>query len=181
MENSEEPPQAPYATLAAGCFWCVEAEFRRLDGVLFTRCGYTGGVTEHPTYEDICTGRTGHAEAIEIYFDPKIISYSALLQHFLELAHDPTDLNGQGVDRGTQYRSAIFYHDEDQKRQAQEAIAATEASGRWSKPIVTTLEPQAKFWPAEGYHQQYYEKYEGQRGFAHPNMMHKRMKWAKQG
>ena len=178
MENPTAPPQAPYATLAAGCFWCVEAEFRRLDGVLFTRCGYTGGLTDNPTYEDICTGRTGHAEAIEIYYDPKIISYRALLQHFLELAHDPTDLNGQGVDRGTQYRSAIFYHDEDQKTQAQEAIAATEASGRWKKPIVTTLEPQAKFWPAEDYHQRYYEKYEQRSGSPHTNFLYKMRKWA---
>ncbi|PZQ47464.1 MAG: peptide-methionine (S)-S-oxide reductase [Micavibrio aeruginosavorus] len=181
MSNENVPPQAPYATFAAGCFWCVESEFRRLDGVLFTRAGYEGGLTKNPSYQDVCTGRTGHAEAVEIYYDPKIITYRALLMHFLELAHDPTDLNGQGVDRGTQYRSAIFYADEDQKEQAQKAIADVSAGGRWKKPIVTTLEPQGPFWPAEEYHQQYYEKYEGKQGVQHPNMLYKMQKWAKEG
>lgn len=176
--QNDLPPQAPYASFGGGCFWCVEAEFRRLPGVLYTRSGYEGGRVDHPTYEEVCTGRTGHAEATEIYYDPKQISYKELLTHFLTLAHDPTDLNGQGVDRGTQYRSVIFYHDEDQKKQAQEAIA--QAQNSWSKPIVTTLEPQAHFWPAEDYHQQYYEKYEEKRGVPHHNMMIKRQKWARQ-
>lgn len=180
MENRAAPPHSPYATFAAGCFWCVESEFRRLNGVLYTRAGYEGGLTENPTYEQVCTGKTMHAEAVEIYYDPKIISYRELLHHFLEQAHDPTDLNGQGVDRGTQYRSAIFYHDDDQKEQAQRAIADVTAGGRWKNPIVTTLEPQARFWPAEDYHQQYYEKYEEQKGASHPNMLHKRQKWARQ-
>lgn len=181
MTQTVQPPQAPYATLAAGCFWCVESEFRRLDGVLFTRCGYEGGRTDNPSYEDVCTGRTGHAEVIEVYFDPKTITYREILDHFLTRAHDPTQLNGQGPDLGTQYRSAIFYHDEDQLRQAQEAIAAVEASGHWKSAIVTTLEPQAHFWPAEDYHQQYYDKYEAGRGIPHPNHMRKRMKWASEG
>lgn len=178
MYDTNTPPKAPYASIGGGCFWCMEAEFRRLDGVLFTRCGYEGGLTENPSYEEVCSGRTGHAEALEVYYDPKVISYREILNHFLTLAHDPTDLGGQGPDRGSQYRSVIFYHDEDQKTQAQEAIAAVEASGRWKKPVVTTLEPQAKFWPAEEYHQTYYEKYEGKKGVAHPNMLYKRQKWA---
>ena len=176
--QNELPPQAPYATVAGGCFWCIETEFRRLPGVLYTRPGYEGGRIDNPTYEEVCSGRTGHAEAIEIYYDPKQISYRELLNHFLTLAHDPTDLNGQGVDRGTQYRSAIFYHDDDQKRQAQEAIAA--AQEHWKKPIVTTLEEQSRFWPAEDYHHQYYEKYEQTRGTPHIRDMMKRQKWAKQ-
>ncbi len=178
--NHNQPPHAPYASLGAGCFWCVEAEFARLPGVLFTRVGYEGGRTENPSYEDICRGDTGHAETIEVYFDPKILSYREILDHFLTRAHDPTDLNGQGVDRGTQYRSVIFYHDEDQLKQAQDAIAAVEASGQWKKPIVTTLEPQAHFWPAEDYHQLYYDKFEQSRGFPHPNHMRKRVKWAQE-
>lgn len=181
MNNAPQPPSAPYATIAAGCFWCVESEFRRLDGVLFTRAGYEGGHTQSPTYEQVCTGTTGHAEAVEVYFDPKIITYRALIDHFLTRAHDPSELNRQGPDVGTQYRSAIFYHDEDQLKQAQEAIAAVEGSGQWKKPIVTTLEPQARFWVAEDYHQQYYEKYEESRGIAHPNHMRKRLKWAAEG
>ena len=176
QDNS--PPQAPYASLGGGCFWCVEAEFARLPGVLHTRCGYEGGRTENPTYEDICSGQTGHAEAIEVYYDPKVVSYKELLTHFLTLAHDPTDLNGQGVDRGTQYRSVIFYHDEDQRAQAQEVLAA--AQDHWKKPIVTTLERQAHFWPAEEHHQKYYEKYEEKRGIPHHNMMVKRQKWPRQ-
>lgn len=176
--QNELPPHAPYASVGGGCFWCVEAEFRRLPGVIYTRSGYEGGRVDNPSYEDVCTGRTGHAEATEIYFDPKRITYRELLDHFLTLAHDPTDLNGQGPDRGTQYRSVIFYHDDDQKAQAQAAIAA--AQDLWPRPIVTTLEPQAHFWPAEDYHQQYYEKYEEKRGVPHHNMMIKRQKWARQ-
>ena len=135
---------------------------------------------DNPTYEDVCTGRTGHAEAVEVYFDPKIITYRELLDHFLMRAHDPTQVNGQGPDLGTQYRSAIFYHDEDQLKQAQEAIARAEASDRWKAPIATTLEPQAHFWVAEDYHQQYYDKFEAGRGYAHPNHARKRLKWAQE-
>ena len=180
MTNAPQPPQAPYATIAAGCFWCVESEFRRLPGVLYTRSGYEGGHTESPSYDDVCTGATGHAEAVEVYFDPKIITYREILDHFLTRAHDPTQLNGQGPDLGSQYRSAIFYHDEDQLKQAQEAIAAAETSGRWKAPIATTLEPQAHFWVAEDYHQQYYDKYEQSRGLPHPNHVRKRLKWAQE-
>lgn len=175
--QNDSPPHAPYASLGGGCFWCMEAEFRRLPGVLYTRSGYEGGRTENPTYEDIGTGRTGHAETTEIYYDPKLITYRELLDHFLHIAHDPTDVNRQGVDVGTQYRSVIFYHDEDQKKQAQEAIAATEAEGCWKKPIATTLEPQAHFWPAEEYHQNYYEKYEAMHGSPHIRYMYKMKKW----
>lgn len=174
------PPHAPYISVGAGCFWCTETEFRRLDGVLFTRSGYEGGRTENPTYEDICTGETGHAEAVEIYYDPKIITMRELYDHFLRIAHDPTQLNGQGVDKGTQYRSVIFYHDENQKKIAQEAIAAAEADGVWKKPIVTTLEPQARFWIAEDYHQNYYENYETRNGVPHIRALYKMQKWAAQ-
>jgi peptide-methionine (S)-S-oxide reductase len=176
----ELPPQAPYASLGGGCFWCMESEFRRLPGVLFTRSGYEGGHLETPTYEDICTGRTRHAETVEVYFDPKIVSFREILDHFLTHAHDPTQLNGQGADLGTQYRSVIFYHDEGQLKQAQEAIAVVEASGRWSGSLVTTLEPQAHFWPAEEYHQGYYEKYEQKTGAPHVRALHKRRKWAQE-
>lgn len=172
------PVNAPFASLGGGCFWCIEAEFRRLPGVLYTRPGYEGGKTENPTYEDICTGHTGHAEALEVYYDPAVISYGDILKHFLTLAHDPTQKDGQGVDLGTQYRSVIFYHDDDQKRQAEDAIAAVNASGQWKKPIVTTLEPHTRFWPAEDYHQQYYEKYEEKTGSPHIRALHKMRKWA---
>ncbi len=176
--QEELPPQAPYASLGGGCFWCMETEFRRLDGVLYTRAGYEGGLMDNPTYEDICTGKTGHAETVEVYFDPKVFSYRGILEHFLKFAHDPTQLNGQGVDLGTQYRSVIFYHDDDQLKQAQEAIAAVEAEKYWKKPVVTTLEPQGRFWPAETHHQQYYEKYEAQHGVPHVRALYKMRKWA---
>ncbi len=169
------------ATFAGGCFWCIEAEFRRLPGVLSTTCGYEGGQSDNPTYEDVCTGKTGHAEVLRVGFDPAVISYEALLDHFLRLAHDPTDAEGQGVDKGTQYRSAIFYHDEAQKRLAQEAIAKLDAEKYWKKPIVTTLEPHGKFYPAEEYHQNYYETYEAQRGAPHIRYLYKQRKWARQG
>jgi len=176
----ELPENAPYASFAGGCFWCIESEFRRLEGVLYTRSGYEGGNTENPTYEQIGTGRTGHAETTEIYYDPEKISYAELLEHFLTLAHDPTDLNGQGVDRGTQYRSAIFYHDPAQKEQAERMIEAVNNQKYWKKPIVTEVVPHTKFWPAEGYHQQYYEKYEGKTGVPHIRALYKLQKWARQ-
>ncbi len=178
--QKELPPQAPYASFGGGCFWCMETEFRRVDGVLFTRAGYEGGRIDNPTYDDICTGKTGHAETVEIYYDPKIVTYRELLHHFLERAHDPTQLNGQGVDMGTQYRSVIFYHDEDQKKQAQESIAEVGTNGRWKLPIVTTLEPKGHFWPGEAYHQQYYEKYEQKTGAPHIRALHKMQKWARE-
>lgn len=165
--KTEKPDNLPVATLAGGCFWCVESEFRALNGVVYTVSGYTGGELENPTYQDITTGKTGHAEATDIYYDPDIITYRELVDYFLRKAHDPTQLNRQGVDKGTQYRSAIFYHDEEQKKIAEEAIAAVTADKVWKDEIVTTLEPLTKFWPAEEHHQQYYEKYEEANGRPH--------------
>lgn len=165
--TDERPEHLPYATFAGGCFWCVESEFRPLAGVIYTRVGYIGGHIENPTYEQITTGQTGHAEAVEIYYDPAQISYEALLHHFLTRAHDPTEINRQGVDIGPQYRSAIFTHTDEQAEQAHKVIAALDAEGRFSKPIATEINPAPTFWPAETYHQQYYEKYEQTRGTPH--------------
>lgn len=165
--KSEKPDNYPIATFAGGCFWCLESEFRALKGVVYTISGYSGGELENPTYSDITTGKTGHAEVTDIYYDPDIITYRELTDYFLRKSHDPTQLNRQGVDVGTQYRSAIFYHDDEQKKVASLAIASAEADKVWNDPIVTTLEPLQKFWPAEDYHQQYYEKYEKANGRPH--------------
>ena len=149
---------APHtATFAAGCFWGVEETFRRIEGVLSTRVGYTGGTTPSPSYEQVCTGQTGHAEAVEIRFDPAVVSYEQLLDAFFE-AHDPTQRNRQGPDIGTQYRSAIFYHDQHQRDAAEQAIQRLTDSGRFKNPIATELNPAATFYPAEEYHQQYLAK-----------------------
>jgi peptide-methionine (S)-S-oxide reductase len=145
------------ATFAAGCFWGVEATFRALPGVLNTRVGYTGGNTEDPTYKQVCTDGTGHAEAVEIEFDPAQIPYTNLLKVFWE-NHDPTQLNRQGPDWGTQYRSAIFFHSPEQQAAAQASKEALENAHRYSKRIVTQIVPAATFYPAEDYHQQYLEK-----------------------
>jgi peptide-methionine (S)-S-oxide reductase len=145
------------ATFAAGCFWGVEATFRALPGVKSTRVGYVGGQVEQPTYEQVCTDTTGHAEAVEITFDPAELEYTQLLEVFWA-NHDPTTLNRQGPDTGSQYRSAIFFHDEAQGVAAQAARAALESSGRFVRPIVTEIVPAATFWEAEDYHQQYLEK-----------------------
>ena len=174
--KADKPDNLPIATLAAGCFWCVESEFRALEGVVYTISGYTGGKTDNPTYQDITTGKTGHAEATDLYYDPDKISYRELVDFFLRKAHDPTQLNRQGVDKGTQYRSAIFYHDAEQKQIAEEAIKAATADKVWKDPIVTTLEPLATFWPAEDYHQQYYEKYEQANGRPHIRVLLKEKK-----
>ncbi|MCI5059605.1 MAG: peptide-methionine (S)-S-oxide reductase MsrA [Alphaproteobacteria bacterium] len=173
---NKKPDNAEIATFAGGCFWCLESEFRSLEGVLYTVSGYTGGALEHPTYRDITTGKTGHAEAVEIYFDPGIVSYQELLDYFLRQAHDPTQLNRQGVDKGTQYRSAIFYHDDAQKHEAESAIQATEKDKIWKNKIVTELSPAVIFWPAEDYHQQYYEKYERENGRPHIRVLLKKKK-----
>lgn len=143
------------ATLAAGCFWCVEAIFDDLQGVEDVVSGYSGGMTESPTYQDVCSGRTGHAEVIQIRFDPDAISFADILRVFFAV-HDPTQLNQQGNDIGTQYRSAIFYHDESQKSIADDVIKEIAAEGVYERPIVTEVTPFRKFWPAEGYHQEYF-------------------------
>jgi peptide-methionine (S)-S-oxide reductase len=145
------------ATFAAGCFWGVEVTFRQLPGVTSTRVGYTGGNFANPTYKDVCTDGTGHAEAVEVEFDPAKISYEQLLDVFWE-NHDPTQVNRQGPDYGTQYRSAIFYHSPEQKAAAEASKDKLEKSGRFSKPIATQIVPKATFFEAEDYHQQYLEK-----------------------
>ncbi len=148
------------ATLAGGCFWGVEELIRTQPGVLRTTVGYTGGRTENPRYENVKTGSTGHAEAIEIEFDPAKISFENILRYFFTL-HDPTTSNRQGNDRGSQYRSAIFVHGEEQRAIAEKVIRAVNESGAWKAPIVTEIVPAAKFYPAEDYHQDYLQKNPG--------------------
>ena len=145
------------ATFAAGCFWGVEDVFRRTKGVISTTVGYTGGTTENPTYKDVCTGKTGHAEAVELEFDPAKVTYDQLLGIFWQ-SHDPTTLNRQGPDVGTQYRSAIFFHDAGQEAAAQASKKALEDGRVLKRPIVTEIKPASKFYRAEEYHQQYFEK-----------------------
>jgi peptide-methionine (S)-S-oxide reductase len=145
------------ATFAAGCFWGVEATFRQLPGVISTRVGYTGGATQSPTYKDVCTDRTGHAEAVEIDYDPAKLPYEKLLDVFWE-NHDPTQLNRQGPDYGTQYRSAIFFHSPEQEAAARASKETLEKSGHYRKPIVTQIVSATTFFEAEDYHQQYLEK-----------------------
>lgn len=145
------------ATFAAGCFWGVEETFRHVKGVTATQVGYTGGALEHPTYEDVCTDRTGHAEVVEVTYDPSVVSYEELLEVFWT-CHDPTQLNRQGPDVGTQYRSAIFYHTREQRQAAEASKKRLEESGRHAQPIVTEVAPAGTFWRAEEYHQQYLDK-----------------------
>jgi peptide-methionine (S)-S-oxide reductase len=145
------------ATFGAGCFWGVEAAFRQVEGVTGTAVGYLGGTLKNPTYEDVCTGRTGHAEVVQVEYDPAKVSYEKLLSVFWE-NHNPTQLNRQGPDTGTQYRSAVFYHDEAQKAAAEASKAEMERSGHYNKPIVTEITPASQFYRAEEYHQQYLEK-----------------------
>ena len=155
--NSLSTLSTQKATFAAGCFWGVESVFRKIPGVVSTRVGYTGGHTQNPTYPEVCTDKTGHAEAIEIIFDPNKISYAELLNVFWE-NHNPTTLNRQGPDIGTQYRSAIFYHNAEQAKIAQDSKRALQKSAKFSKPIVTEISPATEFYPAEEYHQNYCEK-----------------------
>jgi peptide-methionine (S)-S-oxide reductase len=150
------------ATFGAGCFWGVEEAFRQLDGVVATAVGYEGGTMPDPTYKDVCTDRTGHAEVVEVEYDPAKINYSALLDTFWQ-NHDPTQLNRQGPDYGTQYRTVIFYHSPEQEEAAKASKKQLEESGKFRKPIVTQIVPAETFWKAEDYHQQYLAK----RGLSH--------------
>lgn len=148
------------ATLAGGCFWGVEELIRKLPGVMDTVVGYTGGTLENPTYEHVKSGSTGHAESVEIHFDPETISYEQILEFFFRL-HDPTTKNRQQNDVGTQYRSAIFYHDEQQREVAERVKERVDQSGKWPKPVVTEIVPASTFWSAEEYHQDYLQKTPG--------------------
>jgi len=150
------------ATFGAGCFWGVEAAFRRIDGVTATSVGYAGGSVAQPTYDQVCVGNTGHAEVVRVEYDPARVGYNALLALFWA-SHDPTQVNRQGPDVGAQYRSVIFTHDAEQATAADKSKAALEAEGRFPRPIATAIEPVMDFWPAEDYHQQFLEK----RGVAH--------------
>ncbi len=146
------------ATFAAGCFWAVEAAFRKIPGVRSAIVGYTGGSTENPNYKEVCTGRTGHAEAVEVEFDPQLVSYEDLLQAFWDM-HDPTTLNRQGPDIGAQYRSAVYFHDSKQEEVAKASKESLNASGKLSRPVVTEVTAASTFWKAEEYHQRYHEKH----------------------
>lgn len=150
-------PHSAIATFGAGCFWGVEETYRALEGVLETMVGYMGGTKPQPTYEDVCSDATGHAEVVQITYDPSRIAYEKLLDVFWQ-NHNPTTLNRQGPDVGTQYRSVIFYHDAGQKAAAERSKGELEASGKWSKPIVTEIVPAKEFWRAEEYHQKYLQK-----------------------
>lgn len=157
MDNTlNTNPGTETATLGNGCFWCTEAIFQQVEGVIKVTSGYSGGQTENPDYKSVCSGNTGHAECLQVIYDPQKIHFEDLLEIFWK-THDPTTLNRQGNDVGTQYRSVVFYHDEDQKDIAEKYIMQLEKSGVYSRPIVTTLEPFVKFYPAEGYHQDYYK------------------------
>jgi peptide-methionine (S)-S-oxide reductase len=150
-----ENPEENVATLGGGCFWCLEAVFEQLRGVQRVESGYCGGTAADPTYQQVCTGTTGHAEVVQVTFDPAVLSFREVLEVFFAV-HDPTTLNRQGADAGTQYRSAIFYLSPEQKRVAEELIAELNAAGIWDRPIVTEVVPFAKFYRAEDYHQGYY-------------------------
>lgn len=145
------------ATFGAGCFWGVESFFRQVPGVVDAVCGYAGGCMNNPTYKEVCSDQTGHAEVVEVTFDPAKVSYEKLVDVFFK-NHDPTTLNRQGPDEGTQYRSVIFTHNDEQERVAREKKAAYDKSGKFKRPIVTTIEPAPTFWRAEEYHQRYFEK-----------------------
>jgi peptide-methionine (S)-S-oxide reductase len=164
-----KPDGYPVFISAGGCFWCTESEFRRLPGVLYTRVGYTGGAEPNPTYDMVSTHQTDHAEAVEVTYDPKVITYAQLVDFFLTRAHDPTELNRQGPDVGRQYRSALFPANADERAVIERVIADVTARKVWKKPIVTTIEPLGAFWPAEEYHQQYYEKFRAKWGVPHVN------------
>jgi peptide-methionine (S)-S-oxide reductase len=151
------PPTGEIATLAGGCFWCLEAVYDELRGVVDVTSGYAGGHVLNPSYQQVCGGDTGHAEVVRIAFDPSKISYREILEVFFTI-HDPTTLNRQGADVGTQYRSAIFYHSDEPTRVAEEVIGECTAEGIWKNPIVTELQPAPEFYPAEDYHQEYFAR-----------------------
>jgi peptide-methionine (S)-S-oxide reductase len=155
--NGHIPGGMELATLAGGCFWCLDAVFREVKGIKKAVSGYSGGTADNPTYEEVSSGVTGHAESVQLTFDPKVISFREILAIFFSV-HDPTTLNRQGADVGTQYRSAIFYHNEQQKEDAEEAIGQLNASKVWNAPVVTRVEPFRNFYPAEEYHQNYYAR-----------------------
>ena len=155
--NTVVPSRFEVATLAGGCFWCLEAIYDELKGVEDVVSGYAGGSVENPSYQAVCTGATGHAEVVQVTFDPQVVSFKELLEVFFTI-HDPTTLNRQGADVGTQYRSAIFYHSPEQKAAAGQVIAEISAAGIWPDPIVTEVVPLEAFYPAEDYHQEYFRK-----------------------
>ncbi len=155
--QEDDRQRTEIATLAGGCFWCTEAFFLELEGVDRVVSGYTGGETEAPTYEQVCMGITGHAEAVQVHFDPRVIGYREVLEVFFA-THDPTTLNQQGADIGTQYRSAIFYHSPEQQVIAEDVVAELEEGGVFDAPIVTEISPLEKFWEAESYHQDFYRR-----------------------
>lgn len=152
-----DQPRPEVATLAGGCFWCLEAVFDDLEGVHDVVSGYAGGAVPNPSYEQVCAGTTGHAEVVQITFDPTVISFREILEVFFTI-HDPTTLNRQGPDAGTQYRSAVFHHTSEQKATAEQLIADLDASGIWGAPIVTEVAPFTAFYPAEEYHQEYFRR-----------------------
>ena len=169
------------ATLAGGCFWCIDAVFREIEGVENVISGYTGGTTANPTYQQVCSDKTGHAEAVQVTFDPTKISYREILEIFFSI-HDPTTLNRQGADTGTQYRSAIFYHNEQQKPIAEQLIEELNKAGLWKRPIVTQVAPLDKFYPAEDYHREYFARHPEQaycQMVISPKVNKFRKQWAK--
>jgi len=157
MVTTSEVSRCEIATLGGGCFWCTEAVFQEVEGVEYVESGYTGGHTPDPTYQAVCGGGTGHAEVVQVHFDPSVISYREILEIFF-LTHDPTTLNQQGADVGTQYRSAIFWASPEQRETAEQLIAELEANGVFDSPIVTEVTELETFYPAEGYHQDYYRE-----------------------
>jgi peptide-methionine (S)-S-oxide reductase len=159
--NIEKDSSYETATFGAGCFWCVEAVFLQINGVKSVVSGYSGGSVKNPTYKEICTGLTGHAEVCQIVYDPKVVSYATLLQAFF-LSHDPTTLNRQGNDVGTQYRSVIYYHNKEQKQLSEQIKKELDASGAFNQPIVTEISPLGIFYQAEDYHQNYYNQNDNQ-------------------
>jgi peptide-methionine (S)-S-oxide reductase len=152
----ESKPKYETITLGAGCFWCVEAIYSRVNGVISATSGYAGGHVENPSYKEVCTGETGHAEVVQVVYDPKVIPLAKILEIYFK-THDPTSLNRQGADIGTQYRSVIFYQTEEQHKVAKEVKEMLDKSGIWSDPIVTSIEPFKNFYKAENYHQDYFD------------------------